>query len=295
MVWLWYACAAALCAGLVPFLAKIGMKKGSAPLAAAIWGVFVTVFAWIMTQITASKVVFYGLAPKTTLFLVLSGLAAGAAWLCFFRSLSTGSAHRVASAEKLVIPLLLVLELILFRDKLSSNEIIAVILLLLGLILIISYGEGKKGGYVWFGFALLSVVFACASELLLRYGGVGINTYSGRFIRCLVALLLVWLVTLATGGTKGMRSISFLDGLFLCASGAALGLSWMFYYWGCIYGPNFNVALIARLDLLVTVILSGIFLREHLGARAVVGLILTILGLWLLLYTTPLLQLIGLG
>ena len=111
-MWIAFAFASAFFAGITAVLAKIGIKNTDSTLATAVRTVIVLAFSWLMVFVTGSQHTISQIQEKTLLFLVLSGLATGASWLCYFRALQLGDVNRVAPIDKSSTVLTILLALI---------------------------------------------------------------------------------------------------------------------------------------------------------------------------------------
>lgn len=118
MNWLHWALLSALFAGLTAVLAKVGVKDVDSNLATALRTTVVLVFAWIIA-LFRSTMSLREVSARTGLFLVLSGLATGASWLCYFRALKLGEASRVAPIDKLSVVVAVVLAVVFLREPLT--------------------------------------------------------------------------------------------------------------------------------------------------------------------------------
>ena len=126
------------------------------------------------------------------------------------------------------------------------------------------------------------MAFATITVLLDRIGISGLNSNFERLVRYGIALVLVWLVVFATRGYKGLRSMSFLDGIYLCTSGAAMAGAWYCFHQAYVLGVNATVEFVEYFDLVAAVVLGCVFMRERLTVRAIFGMIFMMLGFWLL-------------
>ena len=119
MNWLYWSLLSALFAGLTAILAKIGVKEVDSNLATAVRTSVVLVFAWGVALATLPATAVLGLSRKTWLFLVLSGLATGCSWLCYFRALQLGEASKVAPIDKLSVVFVVILAALFLGESLS--------------------------------------------------------------------------------------------------------------------------------------------------------------------------------
>ena len=135
MSWLPWALASAGFAGLTAILAKIGVRDVDSDFATAVRTTVILVFAWTWAAfrgvITPGEV-----APRTWLFLALSGLATGASWLCYFHALKLGEASKVAPVDKLSVVVAVLLAALFLHEKLTAAHLVGVALIVAGSILL---------------------------------------------------------------------------------------------------------------------------------------------------------------
>lgn len=292
MSWLLYAIIGAVCAGVSPVFAKSGMHKSNTYLAAAIRGTILFLAAWFMVKITGQSMSLSGLGHTTFLYLIFSGIATGLVWICLLNALQTGEVIRVVPVVEASIILNMLVGIIFFKDALNWNKIIILILLIAGVVMMVTRsGHGKGGRRAWIGYALGAMALTTVTVVLDRIGISGVGSSFERLVRYGVALILVWNVTLATGGYKGLRSMTFLDGIYLCLSGAAMGGAWYCFHVAYAYGPNATVEMVERFDLVAAVVLGCVFMRERLSVKAIFGLIFMMAGFLLLLMNLPVIPL----
>ena len=292
MNWLLYAILGAVLAGTSPVFAKSGMRKSNSHLAAALRGTCLFLGAWFMLGQSGTGVNLFAIGSKTFLYLIFSGIATGLVWVCLLRALQLGEVVKVVPIVEGSIILNLLVGIFLFHDAVSWNKIIILILLSAGMLMMALKGSGRGGkSGAWLGYAIGAMVFTTVTVVLERIGISGINSYSERVIRYGIALILVWLVVFATRGYKGLRSMSFLDGIYLCLSGASMGGAWYCFYKAYVLGTNATVEMVERFDLVAAVVLGCVFMRERLSVRAIFGMIFMMLGFWLLLADLPIIPL----
>lgn len=131
-MWLMFAVGSALFAGLTSILAKCGIRKTDSTVATAIRTIVVLIFSWAMVFLVGSQNQLGSIGGKTLLFLVLSGLATGASWLCYFRALQDGPASLVAPIDKLSILVTVLFSYVVFHEKLSRRSALGLVLLVGG-------------------------------------------------------------------------------------------------------------------------------------------------------------------
>ena len=122
-MWVLYAFGSALFAGLTAVLAKCGIRKADSTVATAIRTIVVLVFSWLMVFLVGSQSQITQLGGKTLLFLILSGLATGASWLCYFRALQIGDINKVVPVDKSSTVLTILLAVVFLHESLSLAKI----------------------------------------------------------------------------------------------------------------------------------------------------------------------------
>lgn len=140
-MWLFYALASALFAGIVSILAKIGIKNVDSTLATALRTIIVLIFSWLMVFIVGSQTSIEPIYTKSFIFLILSGLATGGAWLCYFKALQIGDVNKVVSVDKSSTILTMLLSFLFLGEQVSILKIVAIIFIGIGTYLMI---ERKK-------------------------------------------------------------------------------------------------------------------------------------------------------
>lgn len=131
-MWLMFAVGSALFAGLTSILAKCGIRKTDSTVATAIRTIVVLIFSWAMVFLVGSQNQLGSIGGKTLLFLILSGLATGASWLCYYRALQDGPASLVAPIDKLSILVTVLFSYVVFHEKLSRRSALGLVLLVGG-------------------------------------------------------------------------------------------------------------------------------------------------------------------
>ena len=136
-MWLFFALLSAVFAAVTSILAKIGIEGVNSNLATAIRTVVVVIMAWGMVFITNTQNGITDISRKSWIFLILSGLATGASWLCYYKALQTGEASKVVPVDKLSVVITLVLAFVFLREKFTARSIIGCILIGAGTILMV--------------------------------------------------------------------------------------------------------------------------------------------------------------
>jgi len=131
---------------------------------------------------------------------------------------------------------------------------------------------------MWWLYALLSALFASLTAIFAKIGITGVNSNLATAIRTIVILFVAWGIVLAKGEAKGLATLSKQNMFFLIISGIATGLSWIFYFKALQTGKVSQVAIIDKLSVVFTILLSIIFLGEILSWKTAIGALLIISG-----------------
>ena len=287
MTWIIAAVFSAVFAGLTSILAKCGIKKTDSDLATALRTIVVLAFSWIMVFVVGSQTTIAHIQPKALIFLILSGSATGASWICYFKALSMGDINKVVPIDKSSTILTVLLAIICFGE--TSNlvvKLIATAILALGIFLMV---EKKKNaaqvrGHSWMIYAILAAVFAALTSILAKVGISGVESNLGTAIRTAVVLVLSWGIVFTRKKHTGLRTIDKKELLFICLSGIATGASWLCYYYAIGHGDVSVVVPIDKLSILVTVAFSYVVFKEKLSKKAFLGLALMVTGTLLMAF-----------
>ncbi len=283
-MWILYAIGSSFFAGITAILAKCGIKKTDADVATAIRTVVVLLFSWIMVWITGTGTTITELSNKTLLFLILSGLATGASWLCYFHALQKGDINKVVPIDKSSTVLTILLALIFLGEGLSMKKAGAVLLIAIGTMLMIvkkqlnPEEQKKETRKDWLIYAVLSAVFASLTAILGKIGIEGVDSNLGTAIRTTVVLVMAWFMVFVAGKGKFVKKIEKKELGFITLSGLATGASWLCFYRALQDGPASVVVPIDKLSILVTILFSWLVFHEKLSKKACVGLFCIVAG-----------------
>ena len=279
-----YAIGSSFFAGITAILAKCGIKKTDADVATAIRTVVVLLFSWIMVWITGTGSSITELSNKTLLFLILSGFATGASWLCYFHALQKGDINKVVPIDKSSTILTILLALIFLGEGLSMKKAGAVLLIAIGTMLMIvkkqlnPEEQKKETSKDWLFYAVLSAVFASLPAILGKIGIEGVDSNLGTAIRTTVVLMMAWFMVFVTGKGNLVKKTEKKELGFIILSGFATGASWLCFYRALQDGPASVVVPIDKLSILVTILFSWIVFHEKLSKKACVGLGCIVVG-----------------
>lgn len=285
-MWIVFAFGSALFAGLTSILAKCGIKKTDSTVATAIRTIVVLLFSWLMVFIVGSEGEIGSITPHTLIFLVLSGLATGASWLCYFKALQLGDINKVVPIDKSSTVLTILFAAILLGEKITFYSGIGIALIAVGTFLMIEKKDVKSDipkNKRWIIYALGSAVFASLTAILGKIGISDVESNLGTAIRTGVVLVMSWIMVFVTGKQNKIKVISKKELGFICLSGLATGGSWLCYYKALHDGPASVVVPIDKLSILVTILFSYIVFREKLSKKTAFGLFLTVGGTLLML------------
>lgn len=285
-MWIVFAFGSALFAGLTSILAKCGIKKTDSTVATAIRTIVVLLFSWLMVFIVGSEGEIGSITPHTLIFLVLSGLATGASWLCYFKALQLGDINKVVPIDKSSTVLTILLAAILLGEGITLYSGIGIALIAVGTFLMIEKKDVKSDipkNKRWIIYALGSAVFASLTAILGKIGISDVESNLGTAIRTGVVLVMSWIMVFVTGKQNKIKVISKKELGFICLSGLATGGSWLCYYKALHDGPASVVVPIDKLSILVTILFSYIVFREKLSKKTAFGLVLTVGGTLLML------------
>ena len=285
-MWILFALGSALFAGLTSVLAKCGIRKTDSDAATAIRTIVVLIFSWLMVWIVGSAPTITTLSTKTWVFLILSGLATGASWLCYFRALQLGNVNKVVPIDKSSTVLTILLAIVFLGEPVSWFKGIAVILIGIGTFMMIEKkadsGENTEKKR-WLLYAVLSAVFASLTSILGKIGIDGVESNLGTAIRTCVVLVMAWLIVFIKGKQHTLKVIPQNELGFICLSGLATGASWLCYYKALQDGLASVVVPIDKLSILVSIGFSALVFKEHLSKKAAFGLAFIVVGTLMML------------
>lgn len=287
MSWLIAAVLSAAFAGVTSILAKCGIKKTDSDLVTAIRTVVVLAFAWIMAFVAGSHTAITTIGGRSLVFLLLSGLATGASWICYFKALSEGDINKVVPIDKSSTVLTVLLAIICFGETHRlAIKLVATAILAAGIFLMVEkkQAEEKSTRRSWVLYAVLSAVFAALTSVLAKIGISGVESNLGTAIRTSVVLLMAWGIVFAKGKHRQIGNIEKNELLFIALSGIATGASWLCYYYAVQNGVLSVVVPIDKLSIVVTVVFSYFVFKERLSGKALLGLCLMIAGTLLMAF-----------
>lgn len=280
-MWILFAFGSAFFAGITAILAKCGIRKTDSTVATAVRTIVVLLFSWLMVFVVGSQDQLGSIDPNTWLFLILSGLATGASWLCYFRALQLGDINKVVPVDKSSVILTMLLAFLFLQEPITPFGGVGVVLIAAGTFLMIEkkdveQKEDQKKS--WFLYAAGSAIFASLTSILGKIGISGVESNLGTAIRTAVVLLMAWVMVFVAGKAGEVRKIPKNELGFICLSGIATGASWLCYYRALQDGLASIVVPIDKLSILVTVAFSYFVFHERLSKKSAIGLVLIVVG-----------------
>lgn len=280
-MWLIMAVMSAFFAGVTSILAKCGIKKTDSDIATALRTIVVLLFSWVMVLIVGSAKTVADIDIKSLVFLILSGLATGASWICYFKALSMGDVNKVVPVDKSSTILSILLAIALFGEtKHLALKLFGTTFLAFGIYLMVEKKHTKKEirDNKWMIYAVLSAVFAALTSILAKVGVTGVESNLATAIRTGVVLVMAWIIVLMKDKQKEIKEISKKEIAFIALSGIATGASWLCYYYAIQNGIVSVVVPIDKLSIIFTVAFSYFVLGEKLSKKAFIGLCLMLFG-----------------
>ncbi|NFD29253.1 EamA family transporter [Clostridium botulinum] len=285
-MWVLFAFASAFFAGITAILAKIGIRNTDSSLATAIRTIIILIFSWLMVFIIGSENFIYQISGQSLLFLILSGLATGASWLCYFKALQVGDVNKVTPIDKSSIVLTMILAFIFLDEKITWIKFIGMCAIGIGTYMMITKKEveiKEASDNRWLFYAALSAVFASLTSILGKVGISGIESNLGTALRTIVVLIMAWVVVFVSKKQGEIKNIDKKSWLFICLSGITTGSSWLCYYRALQIGPASIVVPIDKLSIVVSIAFSYFILKEKLTKKSFSGLAIIAIGTLLLL------------
>ena len=275
-MWIAAAVLSAFFAGITSILAKCGIRHTDSDVATALRTVVVLAFSWLMVLVAGSAGSLSSLSGRSLLFLILSGLATGASWICYFKALSIGDVNKVVPVDKSSTVLTVLLAILVFHETANLPvKLAGTALLLVGALLMVERKPSSSSaaqGLSWLPWAVGSAVFAALTSILAKVGISGVESNLGTAIRTGVVLVMAWGIVFLKGKQHQVRTIDRREAGFIALSGVATGASWLCYYYAIQHGVVSVVVPIDKMSILVSVGFSRVFLGERLSRRAALGL-----------------------
>ena len=280
-MWILAAALSACFAGLTAIFAKCGIKKTDSDVATALRTIVVLQFAWIMVFIDGSVSSAANIDMKSLFFTMLSGLATGASWLCYFKALSIGDVNKVVSVDKLSTVLVVLIEIIAFNEtRHLPLKLIGTAAFTAGVYVMVEKKQVSKSkqGKWWVVYAGGSAIFAALTSILAKIGITNVQSNLATAIRTGVVLVMAWLVVFVKGKRPQIKALDKKEVFYIFLSGISTGISWLCYYYAIQNGIVSVVVPIDKLSIVITILFSYFILKEKLNIKTVTGLLLMVCG-----------------
>ena len=282
---------AAVFTSLTTILAKAGIKNVNSNFATMFRTSIVIICSFVLCLITKTNLSLETYNKTNIIFLVLSGVATGLSWICYYKALKMASINKVAPIDKSSFILTSVLFLIFFFDQTTNNgNILTIIMLVLSMSLMLfgtllmidnKNSDGNKANKKWLIFAILSSVFASLVSLFIKIGLSGIPSNAGTFYRTIIVFIFSLAIVVARKDYKGSTKISIKSWIFLALSGFATGGAWLCEY-AALSMENVNPVMVSsagKLSILLTMFLSFLIFKEKFTKKSIFGLTLLSIGI----------------
>ncbi len=289
-MWLVFAILGAISTSFTTIFAKVGIKNVKSNFATSYRTLIVIICSIVMCLISGSIKEINTLTKENWIFLVLSGIATGCSWLCYYKALKLSNVNKVAPIDKSSFILTSILFVIFFfNDTTNNGDVVTIcmlvlsnLLMLFGTILMIQKNKDTEiRSKSWLMYAILSAVFASIVSLFVKIGLQGMSSDLGTLIRSIIVFIFALIITLCKNEHKTIPSVTKKDYVFLTFSGLATGCAWFFEYYALNTSGVNPVAVnsISKLSILLTMLFSFIFLKEKFSKKSLIGLSLLTLGI----------------
>lgn len=279
-----YALLASVFSGLTSVFAKTGIKNTDSILATFLRTIVISLFLLLIVIFKENINNIFLIDKKTLLFLTLSGISNTLLWICYFKALDLGTVSKVTPVDKTSIVLTLILSSLFLNEKITTIKIISIALILLGTFLTIKKESKDSKENRWILYAILTAVFTSTTTVLSKIGIENTNTTLITFLRTIVVLILLTTITLFKKKYKYIKDIKSRSWLFIILSGLSTSLSWLFYFKALALGEASIVFPIEKLSLVVSILISIIFLKEKVSKKQITGIIIIVIGTSLLFF-----------
>lgn len=279
-----YALLASVFSGLTSVFAKTGIKNIDSLLATFLRTIVISLFLFLIVIWKENLNDIFLLDTKTILFLILSGISNTLLWICYFKALDLGTVSKVTPVDKTSIVLTLILSSLFLNEKITTIKIISIVLILSGTFLTIKKESKDSKDNKWIVYAVLTAVFTSTTTVLSKIGIESTNTTLITFLRTIVVLIILTTITLFKKKYKSIKDIEKRSWLFIILSGLSTSLSWLFYFKALALGEASIVFPIEKLSLVVSILISIIFLKEKVNKKQIIGIIIIVIGTSLLFF-----------
>lgn len=221
---------------------------------------------------------------RTLLFIAVSGLALGAAWVLFYRALDVGDANKVVPVDRTSTVMAMLMAMAFLGEPADAVSLTSMAMIAAGTLMMIAAAlEDRSGGRRWLVLSVFSAFFTALSSVCGKPGADAVDPVFATALRTVMFLAVAWAAALLPRRGGAPRRVARRDWIWVIASGLVTGLAWICFYSALSGGPASIVTPIDKLSLLVTAVLSYFVLHEGMDRRAVAGLAVVTCGTLLLL------------
>lgn len=286
-MWIIYALVSAIFSGLTSVLASYSSKlnKVDSILITTIRTFIILVLSFIATLIYKTFNEIYNLDIKTIIFLILSGISTTLLWIFYFKALDTGDVSKVTPIDKTSIVITLILSMIFLHEKITIIKVISIIFILVGTLLTVNKKTTDEKNNKWILYSILTAIFTSTTTIISKIGLNDIDSVLATFIRTVIVFIILMFIVIIKKKYVYLKDISKKSLRYVIYSGITNTLSWLFYFASLKDGETSIVFTIEKLSIVVTILLSVIFLKEKLNRKQIIGIIIIVIATSLLMFT----------
>lgn len=277
-MWIIYALVSALFSGLTSVLASYSSKlnKVDSILITTIRTFIILILSFIATLIYKTFSDIYNLDTKTIIFLILSGISTTLLWIFYFKALDTGDVSKVTPIDKTSIVITLILSMVFLHEKITIIKVISIIFILIGTFLTVNKKTTNEKDNKWILYSVLTAIFTSTTTIISKIGLNDIDSVLATFIRTVITFIILIFIVIIKKKYVYLKNISKKSMRYVIYSGITNTLSWLFYFASLKDGETSIVFTIEKLSIVVTILLSVIFLKEKLNRKQIIGIIIVI-------------------
>lgn len=286
-MWIIYALVSALFSGLTSVLASYSSKlnKVDSILITTIRTFIILILSFIATLIYKTFSDIYNLDTKTIIFLILSGISTTLLWIFYFKALDTGDVSKVTPIDKTSIVITLILSMVFLHEKITIIKVISIIFILIGTFLTVNKKTTNEKDNKWILYSVLTAIFTSTTTIISKIGLNDIDSVLATFIRTVITFIILIFIVIIKKKYVYLKNISKKSMRYVIYSGITNTLSWLFYFASLKDGETSIVFTIEKLSIVVTILLSVIFLKEKLNRKQIIGIIIIVIATSLLMFT----------
>lgn len=286
-MWIIYALVSSIFSGLTSILASYSSKLNKVDSI-----LITTTRTFIILILSFISTIFFGklsqittLSLKTIIFLILSGVSTTLLWIFYFKALDTGDVSKVTPIDKTSIVLTLILSMIFLHEKITIIKIISITLILIGTLLTVNKKTTNEKDNKWILYSVLTAIFTSTTTIISKIGLNNIDSVLATFIRTAIVFIILMFIVIFKKKYVYLKDISKKSMKYVIYSGITNTLSWLFYFASLKAGETSIVFTIEKLSIVVTILLSVIFLKEKLNRKQIIGIIIIVIATSLLMFT----------